>query len=251
MKNIAIVFSLALIFFLPPVYAASAENAVQAGRDAFQQSGQFPWYDSANDSLRRIDPASASKRTNGGRSERDGLRSIFDFAPSIASGFLQTAGWLLLITVFIALVGVLVWSFLNRKRRPASVIQPNPLTHSNQGQEIEYLPFGIGDSNLDLLGEARSQYKTGNFSQAMIYLFSYQLLQLDKYQQIRLMRGKTNRQYLFQIRTNGPLYELVRQSVILFEDVFFGNYPLSRARFEICWQQLDEFHLLVQQTPRV
>jgi hypothetical protein len=30
--------------------------------------------------------------------------------------------------------------------------------------------------------------------------------------------------------------------MVAFEEVFFGHYPLDRAGFERCWEQLDEFH---------
>jgi hypothetical protein len=32
--------------------------------------------------------------------------------------------------------------------------------------------------------------------------------------------------------------------MLVFEDVFFGNRTLDRARFETCWSRLDEFQAL-------
>jgi hypothetical protein len=33
--------------------------------------------------------------------------------------------------------------------------------------------------------------------------------------------------------------------MIAFEDVFFGDHPLERARFESCWLRLGEFETLI------
>jgi hypothetical protein len=35
--------------------------------------------------------------------------------------------------------------------------------------------------------------------------------------------------------------------MVAFEDVFFGNHPLDRNRFESCWTRLDEFEALAAQ----
>ena len=52
---------------------------------------------------------------------------------------------------------------------------------------------------LDLLAEARRHYQAGNYGAAIVYLFSFQLVQLDQRQIIRLAKGKTNRQYLREV----------------------------------------------------
>jgi hypothetical protein len=40
---------------------------------------------------------------------------------------------------------------------------------------------------------------------------------------------------------------LVEQTMVAFEDVFFGDHPLSRARFEACWFELERFDRLVRE----
>ena len=37
------------------------------------------------------------------------------------------------------------------------------------------------------------------------------------------------------------------QTMVAFEDVFFGNYPLDRDRFEACWSQQERFDALVRE----
>ena len=64
---------------------------------------------------------------------------------------------------------------------------------------------------------------------------------------IRLTRGKTNRQYLREIRRRPRLVELLEMTMIAFEDVFFGHHALGRARFESCYHRLDEFETQVRE----
>ena len=67
---------------------------------------------------------------------------------------------------------------------------------------------------------------------------------LDEF--IRLAKGKTNRQYLREIRTRAPLRALMMRTVSLFESVFFGRHQLDRASFKSCWTELDQFQQIVQ-----
>lgn len=110
---------------------------------------------------------------------------------------------------------------------------------------MENLPFPVKRPQADLLGETRWHYEQGNFGEAIIYLFSYELVQLDTHHLIRLAKGKTNRQYLRELKADSSLRAILRQTMLTFEDVFFGHYELSRERFEACWRRLDEFHSLV------
>jgi len=97
----------------------------------------------------------------------------------------------------------------------------------------------------DFLDRARRLYQAGNFDEAIKYLYSHQLVQLDRHQLVRLARGKTNRQYLGELRPRPVLREVLQQTMIAFEDVFFGDHRLDRRRFEECWSQLGRFDALV------
>jgi hypothetical protein len=112
---------------------------------------------------------------------------------------------------------------------------------------VESLPFQLKAPQTDLLSEARRHYEAGNYKDAIIYLYSYQLVELDKHQLIRLTKGKTNRQYLREIRRRGDLFGTLQTSMLAFEDVFFGNHSLERGRFESCWNGLDAFHRSLEQ----
>ncbi len=99
------------------------------------------------------------------------------------------------------------------------------------------------------MGEARRHYEQGNYSEAIIYLFSYELVQLDKFALIRLARGKTNRQYLREVPRRPELRSPLERTMVAFEGVFFGSRLLDRAGFEACWQQLPQFEEQLRTAP--
>jgi hypothetical protein len=111
-----------------------------------------------------------------------------------------------------------------------------------EADRIDSLPFQLGRPQVDLLEAAKRLYSEGRYGDAIIYLYSYQLLELDKHQVIRLARGKTNRQYLREIRGRPALRNLLAETLVAFEDVFFGNRQLGQQQFESCWHRLDQFH---------
>ncbi len=126
-------------------------------------------------------------------------------------------------------------------RRPDAAETSERVTKT-EADLIESLPFEVPRPQSDLLAEAKRLYEQGAYAQAIVYLFSYQLVQLDQHQAIRLTRGKTNRQYLRELLARPDLGGILERTMVAFEDVFFGHHPLDRAGFERCWQRLDEFH---------
>lgn len=215
---------------------ASVEQARQAlGREA------FPWYDKRADALQPVrvsepwDSTPPSSSTSGSWFPSLGG---FPLAEALCYGLLLVA------------LGMIVWllirAYLNREET-TSVGTIERVRHAavDDAARIEALPFRIRRGDIDLLAEAKRLYEEGKFGEAIIYLFSYQLVEMDRHQVIRLARGKTNRQYLRDLRRQPPLRSLIERSMVAFEEVFFGGHVLDRARFEAVWQQLGQFNALV------
>jgi hypothetical protein len=141
-----------------------------------------------------------------------------------------------------AIIYLLAQAFAARRKREDS---SRETVADGDAAAVESLPVPATARRGDLLAEARRHYAAGNFALAIIYLFSFQLVQLDKRQIIHLAKGKTNRQYLREIGPRAGLATLVEQTMVIFEDVFFGNHGLERDRFESCWGRLGEFESLV------
>jgi hypothetical protein len=146
-----------------------------------------------------------------------------------------------------AIAFVLVRAFLMQQRDDLPLAAASD---DGDAARIESLPFPVAAGRLDLLAEARRHYEAGNYEMAIIYLFSFQLVQLDKRQFIHLAKGKTNRQYLREVGQRMPLLGVIEQTMVAFEDVFFGNRALDRNRFQSCWTRLDEFEALTAQVQK-
>lgn len=106
---------------------------------------------------------------------------------------------------------------------------------------IKDLPFELEQTNLGLLAQASLYRDQGEYSKAIVYLFSHVLVEMDHARCIRLARGKTNRTYIRELRGREKLRGFTTQIVSAFEYAFFGKHTLSKDAFEKIWQQLPAF----------
>jgi hypothetical protein len=231
------------------------EEAVEAGREALQGRTHYPWYDPETDGVRRVAVTPPTKpppprNPNWKWPEWKG----FNWNWSLGDIFwtsLQAVFWGVIIALFVWLIVVLTRVFLGRES--AGAIGSEESQHIEAGLEadrIEHLPFEVRRPQGDLLAEARRLYEAGDYRQAIVYYFSYLLVELDRRQVIRLTRGKTNRQYLREVRRQRQdVSGLVENTMVAFEDVFFGDHALERERFESCWAGLDDFQKRLQPQP--
>ena len=231
--------------FLQPCQLVADEQPIRAARDALR--GDFPWYDSQHDRIQRIDVAPPKDLRN--RHSRWEARQVnWDFPnwPDWLLQFLEVLVWVLLASLLAAAVYLMVRAFLSHESRAAAGASPGVTVGPGDAERVDRLPFQLERRQVNLLDEARRLYELGRFNEAIVYLYSYQLLALDKHQVIRLTRGKTNRQYLRETRRRPVVRSLLERTMIAFEDVFFGNHALERSRFESCWQSLEQFHDEIQ-----
>lgn len=220
-----------------PASAVEADASVESGRNALGSRWRFPWYDGDTDGVRRI-----NVKTPWREPQFSGPR----VRPNIS--LLEIVAWTALAVVLGVLCYLLVKAFLNREARTATEAGTRSVGRGvDDAARVEALPFRIERGATNLLAEAQRLYEAGNYREAVIYLFSFQLVEMDRHQIIRLAKGKTNRQYLREVRRRPTLEGLVAQTMVAFEDVFFGDHPLDRPRFESCWRRLDEFNALVAQ----
>ena len=225
-----------LCFLLAVSSAARADDsAVDDARQVMAEE-KFPWYDAGQDELkpvRVVQPAQVSNPQVQWRPSWGGM--------SLG----QILVWGAIVVLLIAIAAAFIWAYVNRENLSAGEDTTADKGRVADRARIEALPFPMRRDRRDLLGEARRHYEEGNFAEAIIYLFSHELVEMDKRQIIRLVKGKTNRQYLSDIRRLPRLRRIIDQTMVAFEDVFFGNHPLDRARFEACWRAVPEFDQLL------
>lgn len=220
------------------------EAAVESAREALGEWSSYPWYDSEADDLRRLDvrPPVAQPVATPGPSRSGGWLASFGAGLVEAIGFFFI--YIAIPALCILIIYFLIRSFLESEHRQAAEAEIEPEEYDIT--RIEALPTKIRTTSGDLLSEARRFYEAGDYRQAIIYLYSHQLLQLDKRQFIRLTKGKTNRQYLREVAPRRSIKDLFEPTMITFEDVFFGGRVLTKAAFEACWQRQTPFERQLQ-----
>jgi hypothetical protein len=243
---------------------ANPEIAVEMGRDALDSDWSQNWYDDNTDSLRPLKvrvpkPKAPPKNPGGGTGGRSGFWDWMDgwlhgIHPSLdVAALLKFFAWTALL---IALVMIAMWLMRvyirDERKRFAQVNAVDP--RATNVDRVEALPLAVDESISDFLAEARRRYQSGDLSGAIVYLFSHQLLELDRHHLVRLVKGKTNRQYLREIKRNAAgsdqLHGIVKETITLFEEVFFGKRETSQAAVASCWNQTDQFAQLVQAAAR-
>ena len=220
------------------------------GQEALQQRSDLPWYDPDKDSLRRIEvPQSEDDQRRHSRWASAAATSKRPVRAGNASWFwqfMQAIAWLFLG----ACLALLIW-WLVKAALSADTLGPadDREARSVRGElgRVEELPIPVPPHQHDLLAVARSYFEAGDYGNAIIYAYAYQLVELDKHHLIRLTKGKTNRQYLRELRARPRLVALIHDTMLAFEDVFFGHHALSPQRFQLCWNSLDDFHRQLEQ----
>ncbi len=231
---------------------AAGEDPVKVGRDVFRDQPDIPWYDAEQDQLRPLDAPVRDDDPN--RSSR--WQSIESAATNnVSQASEESLGALLIrilvytvVTLIVASVIIaLIVAALRAEASRAIVDRTRVSTADLNRARMENLPLPLVPSEQDLLSTARSYYEAGEYGHAATYYFAYQLVELDRHHLIRLSKGKTNRQYLRELRTRPQIVPVVRNTMKAFEDFFFGHHELTRQRFEACWQELSSFHSQLEQ----
>jgi hypothetical protein len=227
---------------------AKPDPAIEEGRRALGGGG-FNWYDYSKDDLRRInvqppyDPGSSNINPNTTAPNW----SWWDWNPfTLGTG--EFLLWIVLAVVVGGLAYVLIMAYLQREKSEATITQESISEESVEVVRTEDLPVAVPTTG-DLLSAARRAFEAGNYRDAIIFLYSHQLVQLDRRQIIRLSKGKTNRQYLREVGKTGRsgLKQVFERTLVVFEDVYFGGHSLDRPRFEACWNNQAEFERLLQE----
>jgi hypothetical protein len=233
--RLALVLISSLLVQTNSVSAQDDEAAVEAGRDALRDTGEYPWYDSSADDVRRIEVQKDQPASNTRTTAFSGGGSVFTML-----------AWIGIALLLALLVYFLVRMYLMRESGKTTVSNVDDEDVGDQIDRVENLPVKIRRHVSDLLAEARRNYEEGNYAEAIVYYYSHLLVQLDRRQLIRLTKGKTNRQYLREVTGRAGLIDLLGDTMLMFEDVFFGRHNLSRDHFDTVWRRRDEFETLVE-----
>jgi hypothetical protein len=239
-----------------PTAEQKAQQAVDSAKDALTGGSRFPWYDRSQDDVRRLNIVPRESANNRGDkwAATNTPTAPVRTAPtttniSLFGSLLQWIGLTVLI-VLLGIIAFLIASAFLKEEVSESVTVRKVVETRRDADRVEALPFHIRAASGDFLAEARRLYEAGQYSQAIVYLFSHELVQLDKHHVIRLTKGKTNRQYVREARHKPLLGAILETTMIVFEDAFFGQKTIAREAFEHCWQRLDEFQAQLEREER-
>jgi len=234
--KLGLFLAVSVVLSAPTQSSAESGDGVEEARASLKSSWRYPWYDGGEDGLRRVNV----------KTPWEWNWNPKPTSPNVDWTWLKVLFWIIAGALLAGLAYLLIKAFLDREdRADGDQVGLRKYDQAEDAARIEALPFRLRSGALDLLGEARRLYAAGNYGEAVIYLFSHELVELDRARMVRLAKGKTNRQYLRELALRPELSQLFEQTMVAFEDVFFGSHPLPRPRFEACWRRLDEFGALV------
>lgn len=252
----SLLFAMVFALCIPSIQSfqaiAADTDAIEAGKKAFTSAGP-PWYDADSDGLKPL-KVKETKEEERKDWKPDGPKWTWDWKwwPdfSVLGEVMRWLGWILLIGLVALIIYALVRAFMEIEPPPGTLTsrQLSPEEEAIQeARRIENLPTQVKAKKGNFLDVARELYQQGKFGEAIVYLFSHRLLQLDRAGYIRLTKGKTNRQYLTEIQSSKDLQKILGQTIVPFEDVFFGHHSLTKERFEGCWNRNDQFEQIIQE----
>ncbi len=236
-------------------YRIADEAGVQINSEKALQRISGTWFDQSSGSFRPpvlSRPIDDSIRRNGwaGKVKPPAAASNWgnwNWASLGLTG--ELFGWIVLgVLGTVLLAGLLMIAYhylgdyvpaLRRKSEGKQTLKIDPA-------RVVDLPFQVPVVSNDPLSQAEALMRAGRYNEAVVYLYGYMLLVLDQARKLHLQKGKTNRMYLRELRNEQRLQVLVNQTMLAFEDVFFGRYDIDRTRFELLWEQREEFHRLVR-----
>lgn len=228
------------------------------GRDALLKK-EYPWYNVETDQAQGVElnrrPEVQSKNRNAiplrpiTKNTSNGTNWNWGGSSSFFGG-VSVLVWAAVGIVISLIAGVLLWAFLRLEtNQPSADI--DLVRRRSMADSIKQLPFDLESQTGDFRQAAHQHYLAGEYGTAMIFLFSHVLVLLDQNGSLRLRKGKTNRQYLRELRSKQPLADYYQRVMVPFEATFFGNKELGQAEFEACWNRLPEFQSEVERTSQV
>ena len=158
---------------------------------------------------------------------------------------------MLVIVAGLALLGTLIYMLLaspaavKRRRRSANEVAENIVA---QKAKLSDLPFEVEQPIAGLKAQADYYRNKQDYRNAMIYLFSYLLVECDTAGCIRLARGKTNHRYVRELKGYPEVQNPFKRVVELFEEAFFGRKEISKERFEAIWNELPVIEQAIAKT---
>ncbi len=172
-------------------------------------------------------------------------RQTPNFSFPSRSFHLESVGeWLALcaLCVFVILI-VLLLVYAYRRREKRLKFEIDEIT--KRKRRVESLAEEARDSYDDLKGAYQRAAKNGDYRSAVIFFFSWILVECDKAELILLDKGKTNLEYWREFESSDPEREIYVNAMRVFERVYFGDESIDRVEFNELESQASGFEKLL------
>lgn len=189
---------------------------------------KYPWYNSSTGEFKPVSNIPEKQKP------KPQTNSTLDF--SLIDVVMRVLFWILVAVIAVWLTVLLVRAIVDIPEKETDHLSDMPAFSQERLDLLPEMTRGV----TDFLSEAQKQAKLGDFSRAMVFYYSWQLLMLGDQEVIELESGKTNRQYLREAARNRPdLRELFTHSIRMFEDAIYGGITLLAADFQGVWNQRE------------
>jgi hypothetical protein len=226
-----------------------------ADRSIAQNDFAMPW---ANDQGRVV-PYGLKDRADAATKDRAAIKEapVKTAPPAPVNNAPYDWGFLsrpLLIWMFgvaiLCIIGLMVWLFVSAKLGDGGGQYETQRQGRTLQESIKQLPFELDENVGDFREQARAAYRSGDFRKSLMLLFSHVLVTLDQKDLVHLKKGKTNRQYLRELKPHPRLAGYYGDVMVPFEQTFFGDYSVEKSVCEQCWNDLDQFQANIEAVKR-
>lgn len=140
---------------------------------------------------------------------------------------------------------ILLWILIRKAREKSRSNRLRLEEFARRQRRLETLADEAKSRYDDLKGAALEAYNAGDLRGAIIFYFSWILVEADKRELIWLDKGKTNLEYWRELDRNPEVQRIYRVIMDEFELVYYGGRSISRRAFEELWENRTLFEELM------
>lgn len=215
------------------VFAVAAESAEDAAWEKAATKEKTPWRSESGGAA--FLPPRPERAPAPIRSERSAPRSL-EGLRTVA----EILFWTLVGAAVLALVGAIFWA-LRQTALGGVGKEKEKKARQDRERRLEALAPEARERVDDLGTAAENALAAGDLRLALVYFFSWLIVESDKRGLLRARRGKTNREYWLELAVNPGVRTIYKATMDAFERVYFGGQTISQAEFDDVWRLREPF----------
>ena len=216
------------------VFAVAAESAEDAAWEKAATKEKTPWRSESGGAA--FLPPRPERSPAPVRNEEASESGSFGWLRTVA----EVLFWTLVGAAVLALVGAIFWA-LRQTARGGVGKEKEKKARQDRERRLEALAPEARERVDDLGTAAENALAAGDLRLALIFFFSWLIVESDKRGLLRARRGKTNREYWLELVVNPGVRTIYKATMDAFERVYFGGRTISREEFDDVWRLREPF----------